>query len=220
MLVDRRGGLRRVAAGRRRRARSVKLKRAEELNAQHGAQHRGSSPKTSSAGSRASPTPETLKRQYYAMRDLLARYRALREDHLRYLVKCGLIQAGRCAPTPTRSSRFPTCAVIKQANDELERRRVVPERRAHADGVAPRPARVRLPARGGAREDHRRCGGPIGRARAGRRAGAAAARDTALAEEYFRAGSALDDGERARRSRTRPRRTARPSSSIRTSSPR
>ena len=30
------------------------------------------------------PTPEALKRQYHAMRDLLARYRSLREDHLRY----------------------------------------------------------------------------------------------------------------------------------------
>ena len=38
------------------------------------------------------PTPEALKRQYHAMRDLLARYRSLREDHLRYLVKCGVIR--------------------------------------------------------------------------------------------------------------------------------
>ena len=38
------------------------------------------------------PTAEALKQQYHAVRDLLARYRSLREDHLRYLVKCGLIR--------------------------------------------------------------------------------------------------------------------------------
>jgi hypothetical protein len=54
------------------------------------------------------PTPSMLKRQYHAMRDLLARYRAVREDHLRYLVKCGILRPV-LRPTPTRSLRFPIC---------------------------------------------------------------------------------------------------------------
>ena len=36
--------------------------------------------------------PEELKQQYYAQRDLLAMYAGLREDHLRYLQKWGLIR--------------------------------------------------------------------------------------------------------------------------------
>ena len=38
------------------------------------------------------PTPDALKQQYHALRDVLARYRELREDHLRYLVKCGVLR--------------------------------------------------------------------------------------------------------------------------------
>ncbi len=36
--------------------------------------------------------PEDIKQQYYAQRDLLSMYRGLREDHLRYLQKWGLIR--------------------------------------------------------------------------------------------------------------------------------
>ena len=43
-------------------------------------------------------------------------------------------QARRCGPTPTRSSRSPDVAVIKQANDEIDRGRIVSERRARAAG--------------------------------------------------------------------------------------
>ena len=41
------------------------------------------------------PTSDTLRRQFYAMRDLLSRYDALREDHLRYLMKCGVLRPVR-----------------------------------------------------------------------------------------------------------------------------
>jgi hypothetical protein len=36
--------------------------------------------------------PEDLKQQYYSQRDLLSMYAGLREDHLRYLQKWGLIR--------------------------------------------------------------------------------------------------------------------------------
>src|ERR1700674_1782662 len=65
------------------------------------------------------PTIEELKRQYYTTRDLLARYRALREDHLRYLVKCGVIRPVLRTNTDTFFG-FPDLAAIKQANDDIE----------------------------------------------------------------------------------------------------
>ena len=87
---------------------SNKLKRAEELNAQPGAVPapiRIASEEEFCALAGVA-TAGTLKRQYHAVRDVLARYRELREDQVRYLVKCGIIRP----PTPTRSFRSPTSA--------------------------------------------------------------------------------------------------------------
>ena len=92
---------------------------------------------------------------------------------------------------------FPDLGVIKQANEGLERgtsfRSVVRTLMA----ARARAARVRFPARCGARQDHRAATarGPAPRRR---RAAASPARDTALAEQYFLAGSALDDGDEAK----------------------
>jgi hypothetical protein len=69
-------------------ARSHKIVRAEELNAQKAAAIQMLTEEQFCALADV-PTPDALKRQYHAMRDLLGRYRRLREDHLRYLVKCG-----------------------------------------------------------------------------------------------------------------------------------
>ena len=68
------------------------------------------------------PTAQTLKQQYHSMRDLLARYRLLREDHLRYLVKCGVIRPVVRTNADTFFA-FADLAIIKQANDELAARR-------------------------------------------------------------------------------------------------
>ncbi len=64
------------------------------------------------------PTVEALRQQYHAMRDLLARYRSLREDHLRYLIKCGLIRPVLRTNADTFFA-FQDLALIKQANDSL-----------------------------------------------------------------------------------------------------
>src|SRR5258706_7907929 len=68
------------------REKSNKLKRAEELNALAGG---GAAIRilTEEDFCRLAgvATPDTLKRQYHAMRDVLARYPALREEHLPYL---------------------------------------------------------------------------------------------------------------------------------------
>ncbi|HSL22821.1 MAG TPA: tetratricopeptide repeat protein [Vicinamibacterales bacterium] len=65
------------------------------------------------------PSTSELRRQFYRVRDVRAMYPAVREDHLRYLEKWGLI-------TPvarTRTDRyydFSDLLVIKQASAQLE----------------------------------------------------------------------------------------------------
>ncbi len=99
------------------REKSHKLQRAEGLNAQPGCriQILSEADFCSLAGV---PSPDALKRQYQAMRDLLARYDAVREDHLRYLMKCGVIQPVLQTNADLFFS-FADVAAVKQLNDEL-----------------------------------------------------------------------------------------------------
>ena len=65
------------------------------------------------------PPPEDLRQQYYSQRDLLSMYPGLREDHLRYLQKWGLIRT----VMRTRSESYYSFAdllVIRQVSAELE----------------------------------------------------------------------------------------------------
>ena len=103
--------------GRTVRDKSNKLKRAEELNAETAA-HIDIISEEEFCRLAGVPTPETLKRQYHAMRDLMARYRSIREDHVRYLVKCGVVRPVLRTNADTYFA-FPDLVVIKQANDEL-----------------------------------------------------------------------------------------------------
>jgi tetratricopeptide (TPR) repeat protein len=176
-----------------RRDKSNKLRRAEELNAQPARPIRivNEEEFCRLAGV---PTPETLKQQYYAMRDLLARYRALREDHVRYLVKCGVLRPVLRTNADTFFA-FPDLAVIRQANEGLAQgaafRGIVRALTASRQGqlefdfrLDAAPAKIitlRRPAEKGAPPS-----------------APAAMRETLLAEEYFRAGSALDDGDEAK----------------------
>jgi len=61
------------------------------------------------------PDAETLKGQYYSSRDLRGMYPVLREDHLRYLEKCGLVH-----PVAGRYYSFNDLHLVKQAATELE----------------------------------------------------------------------------------------------------
>ena len=180
------------------RDRSNKLKRALELNAQEGLAIRivNEDEFCRMAGV---PTPEALKRQYHAMRDLLARYRALREDHLRYLVKCGVIRPVLRTNVDTLFA-FPDLPAIRQANEGLTAgasfRSVVRTLLASHQGqltfdfrLDAAPAKILALRRQTAVRVT-----PIAADAPGK-----APRDTALAEEYFRAGSALDDGDESRR---------------------
>jgi tetratricopeptide (TPR) repeat protein len=180
------------------RDKSNKLKRAEEINAQQPAPAIRIITEEEFCGLAGVPTPEALKRQYHAMRDLLARYRFLREDHLRYLVKCGVIQPVLRTNADTFFA-FPDLAAVRQANegigDGASFRSVVKSLIASRQGqlafdfrLDAAPARIftlrpqtapRVAAAGGALGD----------------AASVLPRDTARAEDYFRAGSALDDGD-------------------------
>ena len=179
------------------REKSNKLKRAEDLNALPGAARQirilAEEEFCRLAGV---ATPDTLKRQYHALRDVLARYRALREDHLRYLVKCGALRPVLRTNADTFFA-FPDLAVIKQANEGL------------SQGLSFRSVvRALIAARQGQLEFDFRIDAAPAKILALRRPdggkpppvktpidGAAARRDTALAEEYFLAASALDEGD-------------------------
>jgi len=172
-----------------------KLKRAEEINAE----------RDKSGGARIDilsedqfcrlagvPTVDALKKQYHAMRDLLARYRSLREDQLRYLVKCGIIHPVLRTNTDTFFA-FPDLAAIKQVNETLER-----------GGAFKSAVRTLMPSLGGQLAfDFKLDAQPakiltLTRPQAQPPAATRAAHVTdpsnpALAEEYFRAGSVLDE---------------------------
>lgn len=125
--------------------------------------------------------------QGHTVREVLARYPLLREDHLRYLRKWNLIRQPPRAGSEARLS-FADLAVIRQVHAELERgapfRAVLRSLQASSQGqlafdfrLDAEPAKVILLARAP----------EVGPARS--------ARDTESAAECFRAASALDDGD-------------------------
>jgi tetratricopeptide (TPR) repeat protein len=175
------------------RDKSLKVKRAEELNTQGAARIQivAESQFCELAGV---PSADSLRRQYYAVRDLLVRYRSVREDHVRYLMKCGIVQPVLRTNADTFVA-FPALAVMKQANDELGAgvafRHVVRSLLAAKDGqlafdfrLDAEPAKI-LTLQPRARRKPAVPGG----------AALAPVRETALAEDYFREGSSLDGDE-------------------------
>jgi tetratricopeptide (TPR) repeat protein len=175
--------------------RSQKLKKAEDLNAQSPGQIQILSEDQFCALAGVQ-SPEALKRQYHATRDLLARYRALRDDHVRYLVKYGIIRPALRTNADTYFA-FTDVATLKQANDDLVEglsfRSVVRTLAASRDGQLAfdfrhdaTPAKI-ITLRRPSEEKSSKLAN----------ASAAVIRDTALAESYFRDGSALDDGDEA-----------------------
>jgi tetratricopeptide (TPR) repeat protein len=176
------------------REKSQKLVRAEELNGQNVARISILSEDQFCALVDV-PTADALKRQFHAVRDLLARYRFLREDHLRYLIKYGVIQPVLKTNADTFFA-FQDLAAIKQANEGL------------ADGLSFRAVvRALLAARlGQLAFDFRLDAAPAKILTLQRRTPAQPAerpivRDTAAAEDCFREASALDDGDPGKRDR-------------------
>ena len=167
---------------------SNKLKRVEELNQQH---NLSIQVLTEEAFCElvGQPTPSALTRQYYATRDLLARYRALREDHLRYLAKYGIIKPVLKTNADTFFA-FQDLSPIKQANEEMS-----------AGATFRSVLRTLLASRlGQLAFDFRLDAAPAKivalqpRAPKALRLESAPPRDTEKAEDYFRQASVLDDG--------------------------
>jgi tetratricopeptide (TPR) repeat protein len=175
------------------REKSNKLRRAEELNANQPQQIQVISEEEfcQLAGL---ASVDTLKRQYYAMRDLVGRYRSVREDHLRYLVQCGLLRPVRRTNTDILFA-FSDLGTIKQLHEALEQgaafRSVVHSMMASRQGqlqldfrLDASPAKIiALRKRPQPRPS---VAGP-----------SAAAPTTSMAEELFLAASALDNGDAA-----------------------
>jgi tetratricopeptide (TPR) repeat protein len=131
---------------------------------------------------------EDLKRQYYAQRDLLGMYSGLREDHLRYLQKWGLVRAVQRTNSDTYYT-FADLLVIRQVSAELATapfRAIIRSLQAARSGqlafdfrIDAAPARIIK----------------LRRPRQKEMGNAAAAVGPTLAEEYFLKGSALDVDE-------------------------
>lgn len=133
------------------------------------------------------PSPSTLRRQWHTLQAILAMYPHLREDHLRYLQKWNLICPALRTDAETYFS-FTDLTVIRQAHAELERgapfRAVLRSLQASREGqlsfefwLEAEPAKIIHLARP-----------PVphpGRPQV----------DPAVAEEFFRSASALDDGD-------------------------
>ena len=175
---------------------SQKLRRAEELNAQRRSEIRIVS-EEEFCDLVGLPTSDVLKKHYHALRDLLARYSALREDQIRYLIKYGIVRPVLRTNADTFFA-FPDLGVIKQANDELSAgasfRSVLRSLLASREGqltfdfrIDAEPAKiVALRPRAAAPARHEVTDRVVSQ------------RSTQLAEEYFRAGSALDDDDSRR----------------------
>ena len=96
------------------------------------------------------------------------------------------------------SSRLPTSRRSSRSTTIWRRGSRSAASSATLDGVARRPAGLRLPARSDAGEDHHAAAAAEEHAEKSAKlanASAAVIRDTALAESFFREGSALDDGD-------------------------
>ncbi len=139
--------------------------------------------------------PEDLKQQYYGQRDLLSMYPGLRQDHLRYLQKWGLIRPVMRTRTEMYFS-FADLLVIRQVSADLESapfRAIVRSLQSERSGqltfdfrIDAEPARIIKLTRAKPKE--------IGK-EPGRDAMAAMSSPQTLAEDYFIKGSSLDMDE-------------------------
>jgi tetratricopeptide (TPR) repeat protein len=139
--------------------------------------------------------PEDLKQQYYGQRDLLSMYPGLREDHLRYLQKWGLIRPVMRTHTETYYP-FSDLLTIRHVSSELASapfRTILRSLQAERSGqltfdfrIDAEPARIIKLKRPKARE--------IGK-EPGKETVVPMAAPQTLAEEYFTKASALDVDE-------------------------
>ena len=137
------------------------------------------------------PSPSALRAQYHSRRDLLERYRHLRGDHLEYLQKWGLVQPVYRTHADTFFA-FQDVSLIRQADAELAGGAAF--RAVLRSLVAERAGQLafdfRLDAQPAKVVELRPKSPPPMAALMGRQVDV-----TSQAEEYFVAGSILDNGE-------------------------
>jgi len=153
------------------------------------------------------PDAETLRGQYYSSKDLRGMYPVLRDDHLRYLAKCGLVH-----PVAGRYYSFADLHVLKNAAADLERgmplnvamRDLVAEQQGQlsldfqasprADRMPARVVSLRSAAGAGANTPSAPSTGLAGLTSENREERIQAANYT-MAAKFFLEGAELDDGE-------------------------
>lgn len=96
---------------------SLKLRRAEEINAKQAGPISIVS-EEEFCRLAGVPSPVDLRRQYHALREIVARYHALREDHVRYLVKYGIVRPVLRTNADILFS-FADLTIIKQVAEDL-----------------------------------------------------------------------------------------------------
>jgi tetratricopeptide (TPR) repeat protein len=151
---------------------------------------------------------EELKQQYYSQRDLLGMYPGIREDHLRYLQKWGLIRPVQRTNSDTYFS-FADLLLVRQVSAEMETapfRTILRSLQAARSGqlafdfrIDAEPARIiklKRPKPKETVEDRTLPGGPGGSVGPGGLGGfGGPPSPQSLAEEYFLKGSTLDVDE-------------------------
>ena len=173
---------------------SNKLRKAEQLNSREQARIRILS-ETDFCRLAGLTPPDELKQQYYAQRDLIGMYPGLREDHLHYLQKWGLVRPALRTHSETYHT-FSGLLVIRQVSAELSRgvpfRAVLRSLQAARSGqlafdlrLDAQPARViRLHRITSLLPPEEHPASPV-----------SGVPSSALAEDYFLQGSALDADE-------------------------
>jgi len=178
---------------------SSKLRRAEQVNARAPEQIRIIS-EGEFCRLAGITSGDTLRRQYYGVRDIRSLYPRITEKYLRYLERWGLIRSA----AKTRTERFYTfsdLATIKQLSAELDR--AVPLRTALRSLMAEREGQLELDFHSSGTAPAKVVALPSRPAKlAGERRGASIASVTslpdpqsALAAKYFVEASRLDDGD-------------------------
>jgi tetratricopeptide (TPR) repeat protein len=176
---------------------TTKLRRAEQLNARTPDQIRIIS-EAEFCRLAGIVSEDSLRRQFYGVRDIRSLYPKITDNHLRYLEKWALIRQAATTRTE-RFYAFSDLATIKQLASELDRdvplktalRALMADRVGqleldfHASGSAPAKV-VALPTRQGKRAPDRSIPGA---------ASIFPDPQAALAAKYFIEGSRLDDGD-------------------------
>ena len=186
-------------AGRGEAEKSNKLKKAEQANAKSPGNVRILS-EEDFCKLGGLPTADNLRQQLYRLRDIRALYPTVRDDHLRYLEKWGLIRSVVRTNADTYY-RFQDLLVIKQAGAELERR--APFRTVMRSLLAAREGQLALDFRPARSDAQPAKVVELARGRSSESSvpdlsrvwPAVADPESALAARYFREGAELDEGD-------------------------